>query len=166
MADDTTPYACDMDLSRLLHNLESDKASAIVWFEANYMKLNQSKCHFMVSTRSREHYWIKVGDQVIWESNHEKLLGITLDKGLKFETHLLNICKKASAKLTVLGRLVKIIPMEKKKILVNSFIHSQFSYCPLVWMLYNNKLTRKIDRIHERGLRGLHKLFSGIFNKG
>ena len=91
MADDTTPYACDMDISRLLHNLESDTASAIMWFEANYMKLNQTKCHAMVSSRSPELHWMKVGDQVIWESHHEKLLGITIDNDLKFDMHLSNI---------------------------------------------------------------------------
>ena len=45
MADDTTPYACDMDLPTLLRNLEGDTASAIFWFEANYMILNPDKCH-------------------------------------------------------------------------------------------------------------------------
>ena len=55
MADDTTPYACDIDLPTLMHNLESDTASAISWFDANYMKLNQDKCHFMLSSRFPEH---------------------------------------------------------------------------------------------------------------
>ena len=165
MADDTTPYACEMDLSVLLQNLESDTASAISWFENNYMKLNQSKCHFMVSTRSPEQFWFTVGSQVIWESRQEKLLGVTLDKGLKFEEHVLNICKRASAKLTALGRLVKIVPMEKKKILMNSFIQSQFSYCPLIWMFCNKKLTRIIDWIHERGLRIVYQDYSCTFKE-
>ena len=124
MADDTTPYACEMDLPVLLQNLESDTASAISWFENNYMKLNQSKCHFMVSTRSPEQFWITVGSQIIWESRQEKLLGVTLDKDLKYDDHVANICKTASAKLTALGRLVKIVPMEKKKILMTSFIQT------------------------------------------
>ena len=41
LADDTTPYACDIDLSNLLYRLEYDTLSAIMWFDANYMKLNQ-----------------------------------------------------------------------------------------------------------------------------
>ena len=45
MADDTTPYACDMDLGNLIRNLEGDSALAIEWFEANYMIANGSKCH-------------------------------------------------------------------------------------------------------------------------
>ena len=47
LADDTTPYACDMDLPNLIRNLEEDTASAIFWFDANHMILNQEKCHFL-----------------------------------------------------------------------------------------------------------------------
>ena len=115
IADDTTPYACDAHLPTLLHNLEGDAASALIWFDANYMKLNQSKCHFMIASSSPEHMWTKVGDQVIWESSQEKLLGITIDKNLKFDQHVINICKKASAKVTALSRLIKIVPLEKKR---------------------------------------------------
>ena len=165
MADDTTPYACDADLSTLLHNLESDTASAIFWFDANYMKLNQDKCHFLMSSSSPEHFWTKVGEQVVWASYQQKLLGVTIDKELKFSEHLTNICKKASAKVTALGRLVKIVPMEKKKLLMNSFIHSQFSYCPLLWMFCSRELNRKINHVHERGLRMVYQDYTSSFKE-
>ena len=139
IADDTTPYACNTDLPTLLHNLESDVTSAVIWFDANYMKLNQSKCHFMIASNSPEHMWINVGEQMIWESHQEKLLGITIDKNLKFDKHVTNICNTASTKLTALSRLIKILPQEKKKLLMNSFINSQFSYCPLIWMFCNSR---------------------------
>ena len=80
IADDTTPYACDVDLHSLLQNLEGDAASAIMWFDANYMKSNESKCHFMAFSSSPEHLWIKVGEQIIWESKQERLLGVSIDK--------------------------------------------------------------------------------------
>ena len=61
IADDSTPYACNADLATLLHNLESDVASAILWFDANYMLLNQRKCHFLIASNSHELLWIQVG---------------------------------------------------------------------------------------------------------
>ena len=76
IADDTTPYACDADLSTLLHNLESDVASALLWFDANYMKLNGTKCHLLAPSRTPEMLWIQVGEQIIWESRQERLLGV------------------------------------------------------------------------------------------
>ena len=36
---------------------------------------------------------------------------------------------------------------------MRSFIESQFSYCPLIWMFCSRKMNRKINHIHERALR-------------
>ena len=49
LADDTTPYVCDVDLSSLIRKLEGEVASALFWFEANYMIPNPDKCHFLIS---------------------------------------------------------------------------------------------------------------------
>ena len=164
IADDTTPYACNSDIKTLLHNLESDAASAVMWFDANYMKLNQGKCHFMVFTQSPEQYWIKIGEEIIWESRDEKLLGNLLDKELKFEKHLEMICKRASSKVTAMGRLIKILPMNRKKVLMNSFIESQFSYCPLLWMFCcSRRLNNRINHIQERGLRIVYRDYTTSF---
>ena len=46
-ADDTTFFACEKDLSSLINRLEHDNLLAIEWFENNYMKLNQEKCHLL-----------------------------------------------------------------------------------------------------------------------
>ena len=117
------------------------------------MKPNQTKCHFLAPSNSPELLWIQVGEQVIWESRKEKLLGVIVDKGLSFQEHVESLCKKAGAKVTALGRLVRIVSKEKKKILMTAFIESQFSYCPLVWMFCSRAMNNKINRIHERALR-------------
>ena len=46
-ADDTTLTACGINMKDLLNELEDDTLSAIIWFENNYMQLNQGKCHFL-----------------------------------------------------------------------------------------------------------------------
>ena len=45
------------------------------------------------------------------------------------------------------------MPFFKRRILLNTFIESQFSYCPLIWMFHGRKLNHKINHIHERALR-------------
>ena len=46
--DGTTLFACDSDLHYLKSRLEHDSVLAIEWFECNYMKLNQDKCHLLI----------------------------------------------------------------------------------------------------------------------
>ena len=105
LADDTTPYACDINLPTLLRNLEYDITSAIVWFDINYMKLNREKCHFLLAGNTPEFLWAKVGEELIWESSYEKLLGLTIDKKLNFNKHLSILCKKVNGKVSALARI-------------------------------------------------------------
>ena len=46
---------------------------------------------------------------------------------------------------------------------MNSFIESQFSYCPLVWMFCSRNMDRKINHIHERALRIVYMDYSSTF---
>ena len=78
--------------------------TAISWFESNYMILNADKCHFM-SSGTIEHLWLRVGNEQIWESREQKLLGITLDKDITFKSHLNKLCRKVGQKISALSRV-------------------------------------------------------------
>ena len=69
-ADDITFVACDEVLNSLItKRLEHDTLLAIEWFQNNNMKLNQDKCHLLVSGYKHENVWAQIGDEIIWESN-------------------------------------------------------------------------------------------------
>ena len=68
---------------------------AIEWFESNYMKLSEYKYHFILSGYKHEIMFTNIGESKIWEKGQQKLLGVTIDKNLKFEEHILKQCKKA-----------------------------------------------------------------------
>ena len=163
-ADDTTLYACDVDLKDVLAQLEDNAYTAILWFENNYMKLNQSKCHFLAAG-SPEQLWVRVGDEKIWESQTEKLLGVTVDKNLSFEPHLKMLCKKVNQKVSALARIAGILPFQKRHILLKTFVESQFSYCPLIWMFCSGAMNKKINRIHERALRIVYRDYESSFEE-
>ena len=60
-ADDKTFFACDKDLKTLISRLEHGSRLAIEWFRSNYMKLNQDKCHLLVSGYKHEKIWARIG---------------------------------------------------------------------------------------------------------
>ena len=41
--------------------------------------------------------------------------------------------------------------------LLRAFIESQFSSCPLIWMFHSRILNDKINRLHEKALRIVHR---------
>ena len=83
-ADDTTFFACDKDLKTLISRLEHDSHLAIEWFERNYMKANQEKCHLLVSGYKHENIWAQVAGVKVWESSKQRLLGIVIDRDYRF----------------------------------------------------------------------------------
>jgi hypothetical protein len=86
-----------------------------------------------------------------------KLLGIHIDKKLNFEHHINTILKIANSKLHALMRVSKYLSWEKLRLLLKSFIESQFNYCPLIWMCHSRALNKKINKLHERALRQVYK---------
>ena len=45
------------------------------------------------------------------------------------------------------------LKFEQRKLFLNAFVTSQFSYGPVVWMFHNQKLNNYVNYIHERALR-------------
>lgn len=85
------------------------------------------------------------------------MLGVTIDNKLDFSEHVSNICKTVSSKLHALARISNFMSQEKLRVIMKSFIESQFSYCPLIWMFHSRTLNNRINRLHERGLRLVYK---------
>ena len=71
-----------------------------------------------------------------------KLLGVHIDDKLNFNEHINKICKSAGNQLNALTRHKLFLGLNEKEVLVNSFIYSNFNYCPLVWMFSHKKITR------------------------
>ena len=87
-----------------------------------------------------ENYFINIGTEVISNSTGEKILGVYFDNKLNFNTHVKKLCKKASQKLHALARVSNLMSIRQRKIIMNAFVHSQFSYCPLIWMCHSRTI--------------------------
>ena len=164
-ADDTTLYDCNKNLNVLTDNLEKDSAIAIEWFGWNYMILNTDQCKLIVAGHKDHKVKIKVGNSIIEESEEVNLLGVIIDSKLTFREYLYNKIKKANSKLAVIKRNRNYLSFEQKKIVLSSFVHSQFSYAPLAWMFYSRELNNKINRVHRRALRILYEDEEGGFEE-
>ena len=54
---------------------------------------------------------------------------------------------------------------DKLKLVMKTFIMSQFNYCSLVWMFHSRTLNTKINKLHERALRLVYKNDSSTFQE-
>ena len=109
------------------------------------------KFHFFLTPDKNSSISIK--NTTIPSSKCETLLRVKIDSELNFEQHILILCRKTNQKVYALNRIANYMSFDKKRNVMKAFITSQFSYCPLVWMIHSRPLNNKINRIHERALR-------------
>ena len=55
--------------------------------------------------------------------------------------------------------------LHQNKKLLKAFITSQFSYCPLVWMIHGRVLNNRINNFHERALQITYQNTESTFQK-
>ena len=124
---------------------------------------NSSKRHFLISPYETKS--IQIQNSCIKASSSEELLGIKIDSNLTFHDHIKSLCSKANKKLSALSRVSKYMVINKRPILMKSYILLQFNYCPVVWMCHSRSLNNKINRIQERALRIVYKNYKSGFKE-
>ena len=76
-----------------------------------------------------------------------------IDENLEFEKYISKICQSASGQLHAIYRLNRYLKPKTRKLVMNSFILSNFSYCPLIWSFLSARQCSKIDKIIEKSLK-------------
>ena len=172
-ADDNTTYAIENDIMVLLNTLESETINVLDWFQINEMKPNQGKCHLLIADINHRYYssnsYIYLDNAFVEDEKSVKLLGVIIDQNLDFEEYITSLLKKGNQKLHALMRISKYLTKDKLRLIMKTFIESQFNYCPLIWMCHSRDLNQKINKLHERALRVVYKnsdlTFEGLLEK-
>ena len=121
-ADDNTPHSSNINLNKVLHDLEKISNTFFKWFTNDLLKANPQKSYLL--TNSTQEIQINIGEIAISNSKCEKLLGIHFDNKLTFEPHARCLYKKASQKLSAFARIAYSLKFEQRKLLLNAFIIS------------------------------------------
>ena len=146
--------------------LSNESNIAVKWFSENGMQANPSKFQVMISHRINNVLKpVYIDDAPVIPQDSVKLLGVTFDSKLTFDLHVDSICKKASRSLNVLKRFSKILSTKNKLKIFQSFINSNFTYCPVVWHFCSKKQTRNMEKIQERSLRFVYNDFHSTYNE-
>ena len=135
-------------------SLEKDAHRAISWFDNNYMDANPVKFQCISLDRfGRPPISISVEGNTIPSSDSIKVLGVTLDSNLHYDTHISNLCSKASVQINAMKRIGKYLNTDCRIAMYKSFISSNFSYCPVSWIFYRKRNPDKLEKLQERALR-------------
>ena len=151
-ANDNTISATAANIDHLMLTLRHVSELAVRWFTENQMTVNPDKCQAMIlqNSRNSKNYKpvkLEIESAKSKTKNAVKLLRITIDNKLNFEERISELCKKASMQFNAISRLQRFKCKEQKEALINSFIFTNFNFCPLVWHFYSCKLSQKIEKM-------------------
>ena len=120
------------------------------------MILNPEKCQYMCLGKDSPSDLPRFCGEDLVARELETVLEIQIDNKLNFENHINSLCNKAYQKLGALQRISNMLDTQKKNLLLNSIIKSQFGYCPLVWMFCSRRSNSPVSNVHEVALKTVH----------
>ena len=135
-ADDTTLLANDSNYSNLVHSINNELSKLHQWTTSNRLSISLDKTYSMLFTNREgciENEQIYLNNEMVKNKTSEDFLGLIIDNKLKFETHILGVCKKLSRTAGLLFKLKSYVPC---KVLVNlyySLVYPYLVYANLVW---------------------------------
>ena len=149
-ADDNTLTAFANNIQNLIHLLDSESSVVIKWFKDNKMIVNPGMFQAIILDKKKTNHTqetIKIDNKAVKVRSSVKLLGAQIDTELNFSLHIANVCRSAANQLNTLIRLRKFLGFKEKKVLISSYLYSNFNYCPLVWMFSHAKSLKKVEAL-------------------
>ena len=77
---------------------------------------------------------LNANGKTVLEDEQARLLGVTIDNNLNFNSHIKENCGKVYQKTSALSRLRGCISEKKAKLLLNTVVSSNLQYCCLIWL--------------------------------
>ena len=164
-ADDNAISAFDPIFDKTIIKLKNNIRRSLKWFLNNSLVANPKKFQLMFLGTCKMKISLKINKQIILPTESVKYLGIKVDRKSTFKEHIMNLCNCANRNVKALNRVKNVITNEQKKILINNFLMSNFSYCPLIWMFCGKLANSQMNLIHKRALRALYNDHSASYSE-
>ena len=130
------------------------------WLNANRLKLNSDKSHFICFSYRKNINMrpIKIGNGTINEVNSTKFLGLILDKNLNFKEHITHISNKCSKSIGILFKLNYFLPTNILKMLYSSMILPYLNYGIEAWFGAARTDRNKVFILQKKSIRAIYNL--------
>ena len=134
----------------VITEVENTLTSILIWFDQNGMIANPAKLKMIFLGKMFDaKLHLNVNEKIIPDDELVKLLGVTIDNNLNFNSYINEICGKVNQKTSVFSRLRDYISEKKAKLLLNTVVMSNFQYCTLIW-LFCSKAANDLLKLNDQ----------------
>ena len=112
------------------------------WAHLNGMAFNAKKC-YILSIKNKTSYFYQLNNTILQEVPANPYLGVMISNDLKWNTHINNVCKKASSTLGFVRRNIQHCPAQTRRAAYLALVRSSLEYAASVWDPYQVAETGK-----------------------
>ena len=167
-ADDSTVTVTDRSTNSLTERLSEKYRSVADYFTANKLKVNDEKTHLLVLTTSkkREHddfqVTLNTPSAIIQSSKSEKLLGIDIHEGMKWQEYILysesSLIRSLNKRLNALKQVKHIASFKTRLMLANGIFCSKLLYCLPLFGGTEEFVVKRLQVTQNEAARAVTKL--------
>ena len=139
LADDTTLHTSGKDITQIRSNMQDSLDQVSNCCDNNHMVINPIKTKSMtIATRQKHqlsplHLDLVLNGAKIEQVSEQRLLGITIENKLRWDSHINNVCKTVSRRVFPLSKLRYIVDTDTRKLFFNAHIKPHIDYASVVW---------------------------------
>ena len=159
-ADDTTIWSSGNTCEEIQLKLQDTLDSAGKWFKANSMMPNTTKTKQLLigtaqklSHADKDSLDLLLNNTRLDEATDEKILGVKIDKHLKWDQHIDYLINKLNSRICLLKRAKGYLTLHCRKMLYNAIIKPILEYCCTVWGNCSKENLIRLLRIQKRCAR-------------
>ncbi|KAI8519532.1 hypothetical protein Bbelb_027890 [Branchiostoma belcheri] len=139
-------------------NLQQDLNALNLWSSTNHMKVHPNKCkvmHFVFRRTPPPLPPLQLAGHVLQEVTAAKLLGVWVQRDLKWDSHVTHMVKQSSKRLFILRRLKKFkIPETDLVTVYTCYVRPLCEYAVPVWNPGLTKLqSTRLETVQRRACR-------------
>ena len=82
--------------------------------------------------------------------SENRLLGISIDNKLRWDSHINNVCKTVSRRVFLLSKLRYIVDIDTRKLFFSAHIKPHVDYASVVWDGCSDVLKKRFNSLHRR----------------
>ena len=165
-ADNHQFYSMSSDIEVVNDNLTQSAIDASECYTSNFLQGNLDEYRILLlGSKLDNNINIVMDDKAVTSTDCLKLLGVSVDRHLRFDEHISKIYKKSSQRVGVLIRLRNLITTSTKLQLFKAAALPYLTYSHLVWHFCRASDSRKLERVQERALRAIYCDRSSSYDK-
>ena len=156
-ADDTFLSLSSQNFKELKKKTNNEVKKIFNWLIANKLTLNIKKSKFMIISKRKgvniNSFKLKINGVALERCSAYKYLGLWIDEGLTWKTHVKHVCQKLSKACGIVSKIRHCVDINTMKIVYYALGYSYLRYCNIVWGNASKSALKPLMALQNRILR-------------